>query len=401
MSIRRLLLDRPREWRPRTWIFQIHLWAGVAAALYVIVASVTGSALMLHEALTPASPRADIAGGERPIGPDAAIDALRGALPEFRAASLVMPREEGGAFGGVLLSRGQWAFAEVHPATGSISRLETRDNSTWRFIADLHNNLLSGRTGRVVNGIGGLALTLLCLTGIVVWWPGSMRWRRGLSVDWRARWPRRLWDLHGATGIWLLPLTLVITITGVYHTWPQWFRASVAAVLPVSAPQPPLQFAAAESVPPARIEALIAAARAAVPDKRLHVLQLPPAPTQPMRALMMDEDEHVQAFADVVLLHPSSARVVRIDRYDDLTSGDRAIRWLGVLHAGHFAGAASATIWFIAGLGMAMLAASGLAVWWNRVVRRRISNFSIQPVRRAELDAAPIRRALDEGAERL
>lgn len=372
MTVWRIFLDRPRQWRPRRWFFQIHVWAGVLAALYVIVASITGSLLMLHGVLLPAGPRADVARGQQPVGPDAALDALRGAVPGFRAASLVLPNENGGAYGGFLLNRGQYAFAEVHPVTGEISRIVTRQNSGWRFIEDLHNNLLSGRTGRVVNGIGGLSVTLMCATGVIIWWPGRASWARALRVDWSARWPRRFWDLHSVTGIWLLPLTLLIAITGVYHTWPQWFRAPIAVLLPVSAPDRSLRFPEAEGQSPAPIENLLEKARAAVPHKRVHTLQLPADAMQPIRALMTGDGERIPAFADVVVLHPTTAQVVRIDRYADRPVGDRVIRWIGILHGGRFAGRLSEAIWFIAGLAMATLAVTGLAVWWNRIVRRRL-----------------------------
>ncbi|MBF8300898.1 MAG: PepSY-associated helix domain protein, partial [Acidobacteria bacterium] len=45
------------------------------------------------------------------------------------------------------------------------------------WLIDLHDNLLGGRSGRVVNGIGGLLLMLLCVTGAIVWWPGVKAWR--------------------------------------------------------------------------------------------------------------------------------------------------------------------------------------------------------------------------------
>lgn len=372
MTVWEQILDRPRQWRGRHWFFQLHLWAGVLTALYLVVASVTGSLLMLHDLLAPPVPHADVARGELPVGPDEALRALRAALPGFRAVSVVVPERPGGPYGGFLLNRGQWAFAEVHPVTGEISRVITRRNSGWRFLEDLHNNLLSGRTGRVVNGIGGLSVTLLCVTGIVIWWRGRGLWGRGLRIDWSAPWPRRWWDLHGATGIWLLPLTLLITITGVYHTWPLWFRTPIAAVLPVSPPEPQQHLADAAGRPPARIETLLAAARAAVPHKRVHTLQMPAGSTQPVRALMLGEGERIQAFADVVFLHPATAEVVRIDRYAGRPVGDRALRWLGILHGGRFAGALSEVLWFIVGFAMAVLAASGVVVWWNRTIRKRL-----------------------------
>lgn len=369
MPVLQTILERPRHWRGRRWLFQLHMWAGVLTAIYVIVSSITGCLMMLHPILTPSGPRVDVAGGQQPVGPDRAVKALRTALPGFRAASLVLPEEHGGAYGGFLVNRGQWAFAEVDPVTGRISAVVTRENSAWRFIEDLHNNLLSGRTGRVANGIGGLSVTLLCFTGLVLWWPGRTRWRRALLVDWRARWPRRLWDLHGATGIWMFPLILLITVTGVYHTWPQWFRAPIAALLPVSPAEGPLRFPEARAQPPARFDVLVASARDAVRGKRVHTLQLPADPTQPVRALMVGKGERLQAFADVVVLHPATGQVVRVDRYAERPIGDRAIRWLGLLHGGRFAGGASETLWFCAGLAMTALAATGLAVWWNRVVR--------------------------------
>lgn len=51
-------------------------------------------------------------------------------------------------------------------------------------IVDLHENLLTGSTGRIVNGIGAISLALLCLTGAAIWWPGTKYWRRSLTIEW-------------------------------------------------------------------------------------------------------------------------------------------------------------------------------------------------------------------------
>jgi uncharacterized iron-regulated membrane protein len=348
------------------------MWAGVVTAVYVIVSSLTGSLIMLKpavEAWTSPPARADLAGGQRTIDAETAIAALGGAMEEFRPASLVMPEEPGSAYGGYLISRGRFAYAEIHPVTGAVTRLVTRDNSWWRFVEDLHNNLLTGRTGRVVNGIGGLALALLCVTGLFIWWPGRAAWRRGLMVDPRARWPRLLWDLHGATGMWLLPLVFVIALTGVYFTWPQVFRAGVERVLPVAPRETPLRFAEAAGQPRASIASFVAAAEAAVPGSRVAALQLPEQPTQALRATLLRPGEQQSALSDTVLLHPATGRVVRVDRQVDRLAGDRLLRWISALHTGHFAGIWSASVWFVVGLAMAVLAASGLVVWCNRVIR--------------------------------
>ena len=60
---------------------------------------------------------------------------------------------------------------------------ELPERSFVRTVQDLHFDLLGGRTGRAVNGIGAMGLLLMCLTGTVIWWQGLLNWRRGLMID--------------------------------------------------------------------------------------------------------------------------------------------------------------------------------------------------------------------------
>src|SRR4051794_28588832 len=44
------------------------------------------------------------------------------------------------------------------------------------WVVDLHENLVAGTTGRMINAMGGLCLVLLCITGVFLWWPGIAHW---------------------------------------------------------------------------------------------------------------------------------------------------------------------------------------------------------------------------------
>jgi uncharacterized iron-regulated membrane protein len=99
------------------------------------------------------------------------------------------------------------------------NELSLRFSIEW--IVNLHKNLLLGSTGRLLNGVGAVCLTSLCLTGAIVWWPGIKNWRRSLTVNWRAHLPRISWDLHSALGFWCLPFLLVWGISGIYFSFPQ------------------------------------------------------------------------------------------------------------------------------------------------------------------------------------
>jgi uncharacterized iron-regulated membrane protein len=117
------------------------------------------------------------------------------------------------------------AYLALMGLTGSVL-VYYNELARWPAInrlAHLHRDLLVGQTGRFVNGIGALSLTLLCLTGAVIWWPGVRHWRRSLRVEWRARFPRINWDLHSAIGFWAFLFVLIWGISGTYLAFPHLF----------------------------------------------------------------------------------------------------------------------------------------------------------------------------------
>src|SRR5713101_4523584 len=68
------------------------------------------------------------------------------------------------------------------------NELSRRVSIEW--LVNLHENLLSGATGRFVNGLGAICVTSLCLTGAIIWWPGIKNWRRSLTVNWGSSFAR-------------------------------------------------------------------------------------------------------------------------------------------------------------------------------------------------------------------
>lgn len=99
--------------------------------------------------------------------------------------------------------------------------------SVVEWVVNLHDNLLSGMTGQTVNGIGGLSVTLLCITGLILWWPGIMHWKRSLTLDWAGSSARVNWDLHNVVGFWFFLLVLLWGVSGTYFVFPNSFNAVV------------------------------------------------------------------------------------------------------------------------------------------------------------------------------
>jgi uncharacterized iron-regulated membrane protein len=146
--------------------FQVHLWLGMLAGLYILVMSISGSMIVFRNELEGSGDQ------------------------QSKLAPVV-----------------EW-------------------------LVNLHDNLLSGMTGRTVNGIGAIGLGLLCLTGTILWWPGIAHWRRSLSVNWRSNFARLNWDLHNALGFWCFLFVFVWGISGIYFAFSQPFNAMADFLAP-------------------------------------------------------------------------------------------------------------------------------------------------------------------------
>jgi uncharacterized iron-regulated membrane protein len=63
------------------------------------------------------------------------------------------------------------------------------------------------------------------VTGAVIWWPGSARWRRSLALRRNVGWRRLTWDLHSVLGFWGFLAVLMWAITGIYLAFPDAFAS--------------------------------------------------------------------------------------------------------------------------------------------------------------------------------
>jgi uncharacterized iron-regulated membrane protein len=191
----------------RRLVFQVHLWTGIILSLYVLLMSVSGTILIYRVEISKASVRPPVIspGGRPLLSKDQLTQFGQQDYPAYQILSVTQPRKPDQP-AEISLQRGEKQLARLFdPYTGA--DLGDSVSRTFRFIewlTDLHDNLLDEPVGRIVNGIGGVATILLCLTGVLIWWPGSGRWRRALTVSWKADARSFNWGLHRAVGIWSL-----------------------------------------------------------------------------------------------------------------------------------------------------------------------------------------------------
>lgn len=360
----------------RRALVQVHLWTGLALGLYVLVSSVTGAALVFQEELAAVAqaqlqevPAASVA-GQRRLTPDEAVDAVTRTLPEARLLSLAPPASDTGTYqAGILLDGYRLAF--VHPASGAVTGPVAPGGAIVSWMHEVHANLLVGRTGRLLNGVGGLLLVLLAATGLVIWWPGAGGWRRALVLKRGVGWKRFVFDLHHVVGFWLLVPVVVLSLTGAYFTWPAHYRAIIGWFSPAEPLPAPRVDVTAGVTGRAPLATIIAAARGAAPGLQLRRLgNVGGGPAQPLTVFLAADDHAAPVDETRVFVDRISGRVLEVRPPRTYASaGDAMASWLGPLHTGHFGGPLVKALWAVAGLAPAVLFFSGFLMWWHRVVQ--------------------------------
>lgn len=147
-------------------LFTLHLWLGVGFALYVLMMSLSGSAIVLRPQLS------------------------------------------------------RWHY------TGEVAWTSDALLAAVEWLTRLHNELLLDRDGQYLHGIGGALFLCMLLSGLLLWWRGSGDWWNGFLL--RRRHPRSLlWQLHSLVGIWSFLLMFVWGFTALYFAWPAPFEAVI------------------------------------------------------------------------------------------------------------------------------------------------------------------------------
>ncbi len=370
-------IERPRSVLWRQVVFQVHLWTGVVIGLYVIVISVTGSAIVFSDRITNDVP----AGGAGPIASRAlSLDSLatiaRSQRQRFRTPLEITNDSTSGIYRFRMSDEtGATQYVYVKPdgtVVKTVSGAAPR-HAVIDFLSGLHTDLLGGHAGSVANGIGGIALAVLAATGIVVWWPGRTSWRRALAIKPGAGPKRLVFDIHAAGGFWTMLFVWTFALTGAalafFGTWTHF----VAALMPTttSAPSPVSTWHVGD--PTAPLARLVRDAASLEPALRWDLVEIGARsgdttivrlakPGVPLRV-----SQHAFVYFD-----PGNGAVLEDWRSRNRTFGD-LVTWYVVegLHYGDYS-VATQCAWVLIGLTPAALAVSSIILWWMRLQRWRV-----------------------------
>ncbi|CAG5006036.1 hypothetical protein DYBT9275_03710 [Dyadobacter sp. CECT 9275] len=245
-------------------------------------------------------------------------------------------------------------------------------DSWYQWIYDLHADLLGGKNGRVVNGIIGLLFGMICLTGLVIWWPGAPRVKHGFTYHKAGSWKSKNYDVHKLAGFYGSLLLILVTVTGAYFPFKQQYNNIAAAITGTAHTIPSPKIARPDTLASiASFETVYRNATRAAADAENSLLRFPQKPEENFSMRKLRKGDWGRIGDTFVYLHHNSGQVISVRLWDKLPAGVKLIESMFPLHFGTFGGHFTRILWVILGLLPGVLYYTGFVIWWNKLVKKQ------------------------------
>ncbi|MCH8686562.1 PepSY-associated TM helix domain-containing protein [Pedomonas mirosovicensis] len=385
----------------RGLVVRLHRYFGLAIALFLVLAGLTGSLLVfqteLDAALNPRLFQIEATGPS--LSPQDLADRIEAADPRVRARWIPLESEPSRA-------ADVWVEWKVNPATGTLYPAEynqvfinpvtgeiqgrrtygapslARENLI-PFLHTLHSNLyLPGRLGAFLLGTVAILWAIDSLFGFYLTLPKGgpfwRKWGKSWQLKPNASTERRTLDIHRAGGLWLWPVLFVMAVSGVALTLEhEVFEPVVNSVSPVSEPrylQRPM--APPEKPIEARLSFNEALARATLAARAAGIHELTSglynAAELGVYGVGFGTEAGPGIGASWVFVDSRTGETIDVVAATGGTAGDIFMRMQLALHSGTIAGLPTKILAAAAGVLTATLSVTGVILWARKRRARRI-----------------------------
>lgn len=380
----------------RLWL-NVHLWLGIGFMVLLVPISVSGGLLVFHDEIdTLINPKRYAVTGAEVAQPASAYLARAAEAVAKEPGNLIptgvrYPEEPGWPVRVVTRPQqrieGPPRFVTVFldPPTAAVLDVMEFRSSFIGFLHVFHENLMIPQySGRQIVGWGGVAMLILSLTGIWLWWPRNgaflhaLRWKRS---------PQFTFNLHNMLGFWISIPLAAVSLTGIYLSFPQTARSMMSSVATMN-PQGPRGFAGdAAQRTNLTADRALEIARQIEPAARPVVIFLPTVanvrgpqagPNQPPQGERGTGRAAGPAWRVQMAHGDTEAVTVMVDdrsgvatRAPSAQTGDRAASWIRWIHEGSHTGPVWKFLVLLTGVFPPIFAVTGVIMWLRRRANRK------------------------------
>ncbi|MGJ5207614.1 PepSY-associated TM helix domain-containing protein [Bradyrhizobium sp. HKCCYLR20261] len=372
------------SFRIKPALLQIHSVLGLVAALILSLMGVTGAIMGfedeiqagLNATLAHVTPRA-----EAPLAPAELVARLQ-ADPALGKISAITLSRDPSVAARIRFARndagGRPSSLLADPYDGRVLG-EPRGEAFFETVRHLHRWLLlpgdGNGAGRQITGAAVLGLLVLLITGIVLRWPkrasSAKLWLKP-QLGLRGRGLHR--SLHSVIGTWLLPVYLVIALTGLSYSY-AWYKDGLTWLLapsraPMAAKAPREGRSEAADAKTVSLDRVWTTVREQIGD-RFAVMQLTlPAGGGAVRVRAWPSEDH-DGRRDEFRIDGATGRLISADRYADKTTGERVLARILDIHRGSILGWPGQLVFMLAAALMPLFAVTGVLLYLSRRRLRR------------------------------
>ncbi|WP_236197176.1 PepSY-associated TM helix domain-containing protein [Pseudomonas glycinae] len=385
----------------RSFLVLLHRYIGLATAVFLLLAGITGSILAfnheLDEWLNPEFYAASAEGKRLP--PGELVDTVQSVHPKLQVWYMEYPNEEGHTAMLATVPRKDPATGEPFKERNQVFYLdpvsgEQKGQRYWGeccfqrenfvpFILEFHYNLtLPGNWGLLLMGLVAIAWVIDCFIALWLTLPRGKpfwkKWSKALKIKGGHAY-RLNFDLHRAGGLWLWLLLLPIAVSSVAMNLPsQVFKPVVSLFSPI---EPSVYEARgrmpAEELGITRLSYQQAYERAQQEGKRLGL-------TAAIGELYYsfeynfygagfgqhDTEAHGKSW---LFFHGTDGRLLGQEIAGEGTLGERFYRLQLPIHGGRIIGFTGQVMIAMLGVLIAGLSGTGVYIWWRKWQARRSS----------------------------
>lgn len=376
-----IIEKQTRSWSTvfRKSLFWMHLAAGVAAGLIILIMSVTGVALTYQKQMTKLADRIvcgiDDAPGKTRLPLEELLPALMDGHPPVKIERVTL-YADGTMPVKLDLATDETLMADPYDGR-RLGAGATGIRNFFELMIDWHRWLaMSGgffNTGRAITGACNLAFLFVLLTGICLWWPKNFSAKVLRPAIWfrrRLSGPARDWHWHNVIGFWMFIPLAVIVAGGVvisYNWAGRLLYTLTGSEAPVRGlPRPQTSTPAEPAILLEGLDRLIRIVENRVPDWKTMSFR-PPNSTSQTVLFQVDtgtggQPQHWSALT----LDRSTGAIAAFERFGGGNPGMSLRMWFRFAHTGEYYGFAGQTIAGLASLAAVLLTWTGISLSFRR-----------------------------------
>jgi uncharacterized iron-regulated membrane protein len=335
-----------------------HTFSGSVAALFFFVLGLSGAAIVYEEEMLKVAHPTLAVPAE--IDVIAGVDAIVAEIGAKRIAGMKTPDEH--FFGyRVGLKNGRTLLLDAQGRR--LASIEPFSSVT-RTLVELHHNWLTGKPGKIANGVLAALLFIFICSGWLLWRKRGFKWRFLAPKKFS---PPDLHALHRNLGVLISPLLAITALTAFGIV----FSAQVGPVFARMAPAGPVSPIAAQPAASGSLPDAMRAAAAIFPDAAFVQIQ-PAAKPGAVHKISMKRPGEI-ANKGFTRVYVSSADG-SIELARDALAGSwnaKLMESLLPLHSGHTGWFGHKLIAALEGVLLSALAAAGFFSFWMRRMRAK------------------------------